>query len=144
MFFLTQRWVDGKRYSAFLIHSQVKVECTASTTGHAMLFLWTALCARLSFASHRRCVQKKLSAQQAGATTTERWLLQLFLQHHSEVTVQVKILWSIKHNYTSYYLISCIESTTINQSTDISFIHKGTLHRTSKYSYSYTWSWLIC
>ena len=33
---------------------------------------------------------------------------------------------------------------TINQSINISFIQKGTLQRTSKYSYSYTWPRLIC
>ena len=32
----------------------------------------------------------------------------------------------------------------IYQSINISFIKKGTLQRTSKYSYSCTWSWLIC
>ena len=32
----------------------------------------------------------------------------------------------------------------INQSINISFIQKGTLQRTSKYSHRYTWSWLIC
>ena len=32
----------------------------------------------------------------------------------------------------------------INQSINITFIEKGTLQRTSKYSNSCTWSWLIC
>ena len=67
-----------------------------------------------------------------------------FFPHAQTISVLFGLLYSQLPFYSRPYMTSSLNWQNTNQTINMSFIENGTLQRTSKYSYSNTWSWLIC